>query len=88
MIPVLDFGAQYAQLIARRIREAGAFGMLVAPDTPIDELAALHPALLEQCPVRFPKSQPWQPSNRNRRMINSELTDVLNRVLHNSVKNR
>ena len=43
MIPVLDFGAQYAQLIARRIREAGAFGMLVAPDAPIEELAALEP---------------------------------------------
>ena len=34
---IIDFGSQYAQLIARRVREAGAFSLLVAPDTPIDE---------------------------------------------------
>jgi len=27
---ILDFGSQYAQLIARRVREAGAFSLLVA----------------------------------------------------------
>ena len=43
VIPVLDFGSQYAQLIARRVREAGAFSLLVAPDIPADELAALNP---------------------------------------------
>ena len=43
VIPVLDFGSQYAQLIARRIREAGAFSVLVAPDTPYETLAALKP---------------------------------------------
>ncbi len=43
VIPILDFGTQYAQLIARRVREAGAFGLLVAPDTPVEELAALEP---------------------------------------------
>ncbi len=36
---ILDFGSQYAQLIARRVREAGAFSLLMAPDTPIEELA-------------------------------------------------
>ena len=34
---IIDFGSQYAQLIARRVREAGAFSLLVAPNTPIDE---------------------------------------------------
>lgn len=43
VIPVLDFGSQYAQLIARRVREAGAFSVLVAPDTPYETLAALKP---------------------------------------------
>jgi GMP synthase (glutamine-hydrolysing) len=38
-ILILDFGSQYAQLIARRVREAGAFSLLMAPDTPIEELA-------------------------------------------------
>jgi GMP synthase (glutamine-hydrolysing) len=36
---ILDFGSQYAQLIARRVREAGAFSLLMAPDTSIEELA-------------------------------------------------
>ena len=35
---ILDFGSQYAQLIARRVREAGAFSLLVEPNTPIEEL--------------------------------------------------
>ena len=41
---ILDFGSQYAQLIARRVREAGAFSVLLAPDTPINKLAAYQPA--------------------------------------------
>jgi len=43
VIPILDFGAQYAQLIARRVREAGAFSTLLAPDTPIEKLAEMSP---------------------------------------------
>lgn len=43
VIPVLDFGSQYAQLIARRVREAGAFSILVAPDTPLETLKAINP---------------------------------------------
>ena len=43
VIPILDFGSQYVQLIARRVREAGAFGILVAPDISIEQLAALNP---------------------------------------------
>ena len=37
-ILILDFGSQYAQLIARRVREAGAFSLLVAPSTPLETL--------------------------------------------------
>lgn len=43
VIPILDFGAQYAQLIARRVREAGAFSVLVSPKASIEELAKLKP---------------------------------------------
>ncbi|MGI9431572.1 MAG: glutamine-hydrolyzing GMP synthase [Myxococcota bacterium] len=43
VVPILDFGSQFVQLIARRAREAGAFSMLVAPDTPIEQLEALQP---------------------------------------------
>ena len=43
VIPILDFGAQYAQLIARRVREAGVYSELVRPDISIDELKKLKP---------------------------------------------
>ncbi len=43
VIPILDFGSQTAQLIARRVREAGAFSLLLPPDTPLEKLRALEP---------------------------------------------
>jgi GMP synthase (glutamine-hydrolysing) len=38
VIPILDFGSQYAQLIARRVREKGVYSELARPDVPADEL--------------------------------------------------
>src|SRR5215469_17046567 len=43
VIPILDFGAQYAQLIARRVREQGVYSELVRPDIPAAELHKLNP---------------------------------------------
>ena len=43
VVPILDFGAQYAQLIARRVREKGVYSELVRPDISIDELKKLKP---------------------------------------------
>ncbi len=37
-IVILDFGGQYAHLIARRVREAGAFSEIRPPDTSADDL--------------------------------------------------
>ena len=42
-IPILDFGAQYVQLIARRVREAGVYSVLVRPDISVAELRQLNP---------------------------------------------
>ena len=40
---ILDFGSQYAQLIARRVREAGVFSLLVAPTISLEEVRRHRP---------------------------------------------
>jgi GMP synthase (glutamine-hydrolysing) len=40
---VLDFGSQTAQLIARRVRDAGVLALLAAPDVPAADLARRKP---------------------------------------------
>src|SRR5512147_1418488 len=42
-IAILDFGSQYAQLIARRVRELSVYSELFPWDTPAEQVLRLSP---------------------------------------------
>jgi GMP synthase (glutamine-hydrolysing) len=42
-IVILDFGSQYTQVIARRVRECQVYSQIIPCETPANEIAALNP---------------------------------------------
>ncbi|MDD4894658.1 MAG: glutamine-hydrolyzing GMP synthase [Candidatus Omnitrophica bacterium] len=62
-IIILDFGSQYTQLIARRIRENKVFSKIIPYNTPAKEIAALSPRglILSGSPLSVVSKKGLQP---------------------------
>ena len=43
-VVVLDFGAQYSKLIARRVREAGVFSLILPYSVSAEDVKAMEPS--------------------------------------------
>jgi len=63
-IAVIDFGGQYAHLIAKQLRHRGSFTTILPPDCAAEDLAGLKGIVLSGGPasVDDPDAPPWNPA--------------------------
>ena len=66
-VVVLDFGAQYGQLIARRVRDLGVFSAIVPCDVTAEEASAMKPSAIILSGGPAIRVRRRRPENRPRR---------------------
>jgi GMP synthase (glutamine-hydrolysing) len=77
-IIILDFGGQYTQLIARRVREAGVYCEILPFNTPIERITARHPkgVILSGSPSSVYQEDAPKPSANLLEAINCPLLGI------------
>jgi GMP synthase (glutamine-hydrolysing) len=70
IVIILDFGSQYTQLIARRVREAGVYCEILPFNTSVEEIRARHPRGLILSGSPFSVYDPEAP-RPDRRLLDS-----------------
>ena len=63
-VAVIDFGGQYAHLIAKQLRHLGCYTIIVSPKNDLDELSGVSGVVLSGGPksVTDPDAPPWNPA--------------------------